>query len=401
MCHRAGIKRNSLLSTELSDVSDRFDLKMLDLGQNYLGKEGVRAVLAVACANQLIEHIGLSGQGVDDACLSEIIKVLRDHPRITSVDLSMNPGITNASATGIFSLLKDNTMLCEMNVEGCSIAAAFKRKMKQFTDRNTGLEPLFFRGNYLQLKVLFMQLDSDRSGYLTMSELLTNIEIPKVANTLLARLQQFSDQREAVTINDFLDFVYPHYKSEAEIKKYSREDDTNEVHTARNHLTLFNCLTKNRLVAEHYKKIRVFDRTMADSEVARMVDRAMEVESTLHADGVPQQGGRLVISYHALKKGLEAVWKAPQLSIDDIRKDFRLPPTIVKQICLLFAVKNEVTIAEVLSQNLETTLTKLQLRVLLPIVQRFGLPIQDALMSLQETVTLLEEYYDSIVYEKV
>eukprot|EP00754_Rhynchopus_humris_P044112 Rhum_TRINITY_DN3819_c0_g1::Rhum_TRINITY_DN3819_c0_g1_i1::g.12146::m.12146 len=400
MCHRVGIKRNSQLCDELADVTNRFDLKTLELKNNYLGCEGVRALLAVVAANEGLEHLGLSDQGVDDACLSDLVRVLREHPRLTSVDLSHNMAITNVSSSELISVLKDNTMLCKMDVAGCRIAASHCRKLQELARYNMELEPVFFRGDYLRMKALFMQLDSDMSGRITLSELLTNIEIPNVAATLLARLQHFSEQKDTVTINEFLDFVYPHYKSVASIKKYSKEDDVQDVNTARNHLTFFNCLQRKMLVADHYKLLRIRDRILTEAEVGRVVDRAIELESALHVDGVPQRGRRMLISYSVLKTALSEVWQPVLLTLDQIRKEFRLSPTLIKQICSVFASGDEVGISEILGMSLETPLVKLQLRILVPIVQKYGLPTSCMPITLQETVTLLEEYYDTLCYDK-
>ncbi|KAJ9436171.1 hypothetical protein DIPPA_26828 [Diplonema papillatum] len=414
-CAQRGIKRNSEISQMLPAETDQYDLKELDCRGNYLGPEGVRSLFDVIQANRSLEHVGFQNQGITDGCLHGLLDIIRLHPRLTSVDLSDNVFITNLSAVPLLTVVKENTMLCNVTVDGSRLGHAVQRKIKRETTHNSSLEAEFFKGDYVKLKKLFVRLDTDLSGTITLPELLSNIDIPRIANALVERFSLMDGTEgkrdNEVTVDEFLYYVYPHYKTIRRIQQYAQEDDVQEQTATANHKALTLALAKKRVMVEGSVG-RVSDRLLAEEEIDRVVETALQHE-TVSDDAGRQVNGRLVISRQSIKHGLRSVWTPPELSLDEKRRDFRLSATFVKMLVKLFtqhatshspsagttsAVDPTPTVPleTLLASNMSTPLFKLKLKLLLPILQRQGLPL-DLRVSLQEAVCLLEEYFD-VVY---
>eukprot|EP01063_Lacrimia_lanifica_P013731 TRINITY_DN20348_c0_g1_i1.p1 TRINITY_DN20348_c0_g1~~TRINITY_DN20348_c0_g1_i1.p1 ORF type:complete len:437 (+),score=196.55 TRINITY_DN20348_c0_g1_i1:73-1383(+) len=407
-CAELGIRRNSAMNDALGTEPDRFDMKSLDVRANMLGADGVRSLFKVIAANKDLEHLGLSGQGLDDRVFLDLIEIIRSHPSLSSVDVGENPYITNAACTALLSALRDNQMLCAFEVAGCSIAKGYQRRIHQLAAANDRLEIKFFDGDYLQLKKIYMQLDNGNdNGCITMTDLINSIEIPKVILKLTAKWQALVDggtrvMNENIPINTFLDFAYPSYKSGTDILNRVKQDDLESKVCIDNQFLIQAGLDERKRQCKglHLIRIRHVELT------AELVDAILGLALEEAPGPAPEQqmllsaSAILNLPFTYLKKAVQVVVPAPLESIRETRMRFRLAPEIVHQILSHYHTRDEMPVGELLEQRFETSHQALALKVLAPTLQAYGLPVQDMPMTMQEVVCFFEEYYDKIIYQK-
>eukprot|EP01065_Artemidia_motanka_P027296 TRINITY_DN32519_c0_g1_i1.p1 TRINITY_DN32519_c0_g1~~TRINITY_DN32519_c0_g1_i1.p1 ORF type:complete len:478 (+),score=190.15 TRINITY_DN32519_c0_g1_i1:62-1435(+) len=427
-CSTMAIRRNCELTESLSERQDAFGVRDLELGSNYLGAEGVRALFHLIQANKALVHVGLRGQGVTDQCASDLISILRSHPRVSSVDFRDNPNITHASSAQLLSLVRENKMVTALQLTGTRVPQAVRRMVERLAEANNSIETEFFKGDYMRMKRMFLQLDSDGSGRITTTELLANIDIPQVANTLMQKFESMDggaptgSRDNQITVNEFLYFTHPSYKTEQEIRDWSLQKDEQEDNIRKNHELIREALAKFRLVADNYRKLRIPDRILNEIEVNRLIDFAVQAESAANEDGAPQRGGKIVLSLLSLKKGLLALRRSvvdPELLGGGPRvKRFKMSPTLLRAVLRPFDERRrgaddrkgpgaqavEIDLAELLAHEnekqrvLQTSSVRLHLKNLAKLFEKAGIPTNGTPMTLQEWVTCLEEYYEVIKY---
>eukprot|EP00756_Hemistasia_phaeocysticola_P065273 Hpha_TRINITY_DN8440_c0_g1::TRINITY_DN8440_c0_g1_i1::g.34607::m.34607 len=424
-CSTMGIRRNGDLTESFSERPDAFELRKLDLSTNYLGAEGVRALFHLIQANRALVHVGLQCQGVDDACLAELVGLLRQHPRVTSVDLSQNADITHASSPHLLSLVNDNKMISELHLEGTGVPSAVQRHLVRKATDNFNIECAFFKGDYCRMKRLFLQLDSDGSGRITTAELLANIDIPQVANTLLNRFDTMDwpdadkPRDRQISINEFLFFTHPGFKTRKDIEDHMQRRDEQEDNVKKNLELIREALTKCRLTAPDYRRLKISDRILTDFEVNRLVDFAMQAESAANEDGAAVRGGKIVISFMSLKKAIMQLRKSTG-NVKDANSahGFKMSPTLIRLAQRGFDEKarlldpskrqggsgeTEVEAETLLSLDekkgtmLQTNCVRLHLKTLKSVFSGAGVPLTSP-MTLEEWITCLDEYYDVIKY---
>jgi len=425
-CSTMGIRRNGELTESFSERQDAFELRRLDLRNNYLGAEGIRALFHLVQANKALVSVGFHSQGIDDACLTELVGLLRQHPRVTTVDLSHNPDITHASSPALLSLVNDNKMISELCLEGTSIPSAVQRHLTMKADENCNIERDFFKGDYCRMKRLFLQLDSDGSGRITQQELIANIDIPQVANTLLDKFETMDwpqgekPRDHQISINEFLFFTHPGYKTRADIETHRARQDKQEDNVKTNVELIREALSHHNLTAPDHKRLKIADRLLTDFEVNRLVDFAVQAEAAANEDGAPVRGGKLVISLGSLKRALMQL----RNSVADFKTaghasshGFNMSPALIRIAERGFTDKArssgsdkrksggeiEVEAGELLSLDkakstmLQTNSVRLHLKTLRSIFVGAGLPLTSP-MTLEEWITCLEEYYGVIKY---
>ena len=410
-CSTLGIRRNSALAERLSDTIDCFDMRKLDLSNNYLG-DGIKALMNVLQANRNLEELNCSQQGFSGEVLSELLEVVRAHPRLTSLNLSQNDQVNNHSAAQILDIAKRNTLLYEINVSGGRMAKSYQRKIQEYTSRNHELEKSFFKGDYLRMKKLFSTVDTDCSGYITPKELLNNIDVQQVVITLSSFMEMDGEggvTDHVISVNEFLNHVYPHYKSIQSIAAYSRKEDVAEIYINKNYSLITSILRKKRIYTEHLHMLRVYDCELTTDQLERFVEEALTVESTTRSDAGEIVDGKLYVSYPSLKAGLRKVWSPTPPPVGEELKHYKMSPTLVRHIMHYFDKNGtksrtgsnpRVKATKLFDVSFETALIKLHLKLVIPFVQKHAIDINTMELTLQETIVLIEEFYDILVFDK-
>eukprot|EP01060_Flectonema_neradi_P022690 TRINITY_DN30921_c0_g1_i1.p1 TRINITY_DN30921_c0_g1~~TRINITY_DN30921_c0_g1_i1.p1 ORF type:complete len:457 (+),score=74.93 TRINITY_DN30921_c0_g1_i1:49-1371(+) len=408
-CSNMGIKRNSALADELNSETDCFDMRKLDLSGNYLGGCGIKALVDVVQANKCLEEINYSQQGINAEVLGDLLEVVRSHPRITSLDLSHNKEIGNHCAPLLLDIAKQNTLLYSIDVSGSRIAKPYQKKLEEYTARNKELETSFFKGDYLRMKKLFSTVDTDGSGHITPKELLNNIDIQQVVITLTSFLEMDGEdgvKDHAISINEFLNHVYPNYKSVQSIVAHSRKEDTAENNINKNYVTIAETLRKRRVHTPHVRMLRVHDCLLTPEQLNSFVDEALTIESTSGVVGEVVDG-RLSVSYPSLKAGLRKVWNPP--SSNEERAQFKMSPTLTRHIIHFFdkrGIKTQfnstprVRMTALMEGTFQTSLVKLHLKLMVPFIQKHSIDLDTMSLTLQETIAMIEEYYDLLAFDK-
>eukprot|EP01062_Namystynia_karyoxenos_P062381 TRINITY_DN55276_c0_g1_i1.p1 TRINITY_DN55276_c0_g1~~TRINITY_DN55276_c0_g1_i1.p1 ORF type:complete len:328 (+),score=134.06 TRINITY_DN55276_c0_g1_i1:91-984(+) len=112
----------------------------IDLSLNFVGRVGLRPVLAVArCAPEL-RHLSLGGNFLDNSAAAEVCAAVDGMPSLRALDLSCNP-ISQAAGKLLSCLLRNNANICSVNVEGTLISPALKAALQRKAAANCLLSP--------------------------------------------------------------------------------------------------------------------------------------------------------------------------------------------------------------------------------------------------------------------
>jgi hypothetical protein len=135
----------------IEKVEQAKELKLLDLSQNKLNERSV-ALLARSISRQnQISRLILSSCSLDNVCMKELAMGLRGYVPLTNLDVSKNKHISDRGAMQIKDLLKGNSKITKLNVNGCSFSedsldaleAALRYNnsfLKTFVSVSTGLQ---------------------------------------------------------------------------------------------------------------------------------------------------------------------------------------------------------------------------------------------------------------------
>lgn len=124
----------SLTEDGLSFLCDNIEktpsLTQLDLSGNELGRQGI-AFLADSLKSPKNEHqhitkLALSSCALDEYCINELVKGLKQNSTLASIDLSQND-FGDPGARHLQGLLKRNNAIKELRVDGCGISSKRKK----------------------------------------------------------------------------------------------------------------------------------------------------------------------------------------------------------------------------------------------------------------------------------
>eukprot|EP01012_Entosiphon_sulcatum_P023562 TRINITY_DN2863_c0_g1_i3.p1 TRINITY_DN2863_c0_g1~~TRINITY_DN2863_c0_g1_i3.p1 ORF type:complete len:218 (-),score=43.99 TRINITY_DN2863_c0_g1_i3:79-732(-) len=130
-CKELGIKTNSALVQQLQAP----ELTTLDLNSNYLGTKGLQAALAALSESTTVHTVKLRDNQIDNNGVTIICDLLKNHPSVTSVDLSNNP-ISQLAARHLLALIQTNHLIIDMKLDGTFVKPTFMTKIDAQLGRN-------------------------------------------------------------------------------------------------------------------------------------------------------------------------------------------------------------------------------------------------------------------------
>ncbi|CUF59935.1 Hypothetical protein, putative [Bodo saltans] len=178
----------------------------------FVGERGVQAFLPVLKVNQLLTLISFPGQGVSDDVVTQLVPLLKQHERLHVLDVRRNPEITDASADILAQLIKLNTAITQVRLEGTSLSPMVQRTLNKFATHNRNSSTIFLTGDYVAFKMLFELLDIDRSGAVSLLDIInrtSNHEVFDAVERRFGVMDLTGDSK--LQIDEFLNFLHPNF----------------------------------------------------------------------------------------------------------------------------------------------------------------------------------------------
>eukprot|EP00754_Rhynchopus_humris_P000674 Rhum_TRINITY_DN10417_c0_g1::Rhum_TRINITY_DN10417_c0_g1_i1::g.38350::m.38350 len=137
-CKAVGCRINSAVVNTLSQALVRKPLVSIVLRENYVGCRGVLPIVDLLEANQTVETVDLSHNGLDNASLASLCRVASTHKGLTCLDVSHNE-FTQAAARHVVSLLETNTRLLSLAADGNGFYTSSLQRFAVAVDRNRAM----------------------------------------------------------------------------------------------------------------------------------------------------------------------------------------------------------------------------------------------------------------------
>eukprot|EP01006_Ploeotia_vitrea_P051445 TRINITY_DN67561_c6_g1_i2.p1 TRINITY_DN67561_c6_g1~~TRINITY_DN67561_c6_g1_i2.p1 ORF type:complete len:480 (+),score=22.19 TRINITY_DN67561_c6_g1_i2:42-1481(+) len=411
-CAFLGFKKgNSELLGLFDTRKDNLFLKEIRIEDNYIGDRGTQALLPVIQANKVLRSIVLPQQSLTDETIDKLLLVIREHPRITELDISGNTEVTTKSGHGIIRLVSDNKMLSKVNCRNTSIGTNIIKKIEQLAKQNGDNDTNFFQSNYFRFRKVFQTLDTNKHGRVSTNDILQNIEIPQVADHLMEKFASMqtgvlsSTDEVSLNVNEFLYFTYPDFISHYEIVEQASKEESEEETIVKNWENMQIALGYLHLLCPDYKAICIRDQLLSDQQWKTACDLAFKLQTTANPGEYNIQTDsatcRHVVTALSLKEGLRAVYTFPRRPKPKGTQQWKMAPNLLKKVTALwrdgddYKVERKVSIKDLLPNQVETNLVRLEPSLLTPKFPQHDLP-EDLEIGLEEWVNLLEEYYDEI-----
>eukprot|EP00996_Jenningsia_fusiforme_P000099 NODE_1062_length_1730_cov_27.175491_g938_i0.p1 GENE.NODE_1062_length_1730_cov_27.175491_g938_i0~~NODE_1062_length_1730_cov_27.175491_g938_i0.p1 ORF type:complete len:405 (-),score=50.09 NODE_1062_length_1730_cov_27.175491_g938_i0:266-1480(-) len=135
-CKRFRCKANSYLLKTLSETASSFDtLQSLDLSLNFVGRVGLRPVLAIIRLAPGLKWLSLADNWLNNESARELVDALYDHRGVSHLDLSRNP-ISHSAGKMLSDYASHNPAISTILLEGTLVNPALIRIISQKTARN-------------------------------------------------------------------------------------------------------------------------------------------------------------------------------------------------------------------------------------------------------------------------
>ena len=121
------------------------NLVELDLSRNYLDQQNVRLLTkSLTMSKNSIKTLALSRCGLTYPCAKELYTGLRDHPSLTSLNISHNPRLTDKSAIFLKDLIKYNRSITNLQVQNCNLSTYSVNSIDSGLRYNNSILKTFF-----------------------------------------------------------------------------------------------------------------------------------------------------------------------------------------------------------------------------------------------------------------
>jgi hypothetical protein len=105
----------------LNNIKRSKELILLDLSRNKMDDSIISSLTKTLTLQESISTLVLSSCGLDDKCIKELAKGLRKHSPLSSLDVSNNNQISGKGVIYFKDLMKFNTSITELKVNGCGL----------------------------------------------------------------------------------------------------------------------------------------------------------------------------------------------------------------------------------------------------------------------------------------
>jgi hypothetical protein len=346
-CRENDVRPNTAVWALLPEAADYFDMQDFDFSRNYLGPTGVHCLLDVIRANKLLLRLSFAGQGADDTTVHAVVAAVRNHERLGVIDLSHNPDITTEVADELFKLMRENKMIVSINVRGTTMGVATQRALDRIGHDNSLLEANFFKGDFVRLKRTFCELDTEGSGRITVSALLTQIEIPQVATALEKRFSSVDEGGIVdghLDMSEFLRFTYPGYSKIGVLLQHLKREDHDDATIVANWKTVVTALRRGRMEFPGLHLVRIHHREISLEEAVAFLRLTLEEMWRESEESETSSEGKIILRPTAISKAMRITFGAEFAAIAEQRAkewgSIRITPTYTRLLAGAFARAN-------------------------------------------------------------
>jgi hypothetical protein len=263
-----------------NDIGDFTAYTMQIPESEYVGERGVQALLPVLKVNQLITLISFPGQGITDDVIDALCPLLKQHERLHVLDLRKNPEITDASGDTLARLIKLNTAITMVRLEGTSLSSMVQRTLASFAAANKNASTIFLTGDYVAFKMLFELLDLDRSGAVSLFDIInrtSNHEVFDAVERRFGVMDLTGDSK--LQIDEFLNFLHPNFfpMKERMLAFLKIPDDSEKVAIA-NWKMMKEAARRALVACPSFHLARVFHKELTIDEATLLVREAVVYE---------------------------------------------------------------------------------------------------------------------------
>jgi hypothetical protein len=269
---------NEIVYRALSEDIGDFTAYRLEVPvTQYVGARGIRAMLTAIKVNQVITALSLPGQGVDDDLITDLCPLLQEHERLHVIDLRSNPGITDASCIVLAKLIKSNTAITDVLLEGTSLCPMVQRTLCKFANSNKNNITIFLDGDYTVFKMLFERLDLDRSGAVSMLDILSRTADHDVFDAVERRFKVMDLSGDAkLQIDEFLNFLHPNFfPMKARLVEFLKAPDDSEANVVANWTTIVEAARRSLIRCPSFHLARVSHKQLSLEEATLLMREAV------------------------------------------------------------------------------------------------------------------------------
>eukprot|EP01060_Flectonema_neradi_P002245 TRINITY_DN11366_c0_g2_i1.p1 TRINITY_DN11366_c0_g2~~TRINITY_DN11366_c0_g2_i1.p1 ORF type:complete len:480 (+),score=66.47 TRINITY_DN11366_c0_g2_i1:83-1441(+) len=132
-CKALCMKPNSDIIRMFNEATTQ--ITIFDLSRNYVGPKGIMSLLPILQENSQIEKLIFGNNGLNNAVMEELCRVLKKHKGVKSVVLSENP-ISHMAGRHLLSAIQFNTNIVDIELEGTNLLDSTIKKIEAQLARN-------------------------------------------------------------------------------------------------------------------------------------------------------------------------------------------------------------------------------------------------------------------------
>eukprot|EP00760_Papus_ankaliazontas_P032805 PhM_4_TR5974/c0_g1_i2/m.37914 len=404
-CSELKCKPNSALLKNLSTDINDFTRTSIECGKdNYLGATGVRALLPLIQANLSLECLDLSGAGVNDAALAELVEVLTDHPRVDTLVFDNNPDMSTRSGKLLVKLLRVNAHILSISASGTHVGVNVNNVLRSRAAKNAQVVEKFFRADWCYMRSLFLTCDSDGSGKISVDDIKVNAPHPRLRDHV-ARCAYFSHRRSSTSAVDidvtlFLQSLYPNFLPLTSIEPFclgtgtgtggsGSDDDTSSSSSTqhydvmkRNWVTLVKLFPSVTNVTD-LRRFRIMMRVLNEDVLRQHESYKAETTDIVEIWRFLRSLGVLDSQIENNKTGTTATTTS----------NWVLPQPMASEVFKLFNGRRSMALSEFLETTPSTAYEVLKMKRLVRQLTLCSIPTSETTLTVEEAVNLCNEQY--------
>ena len=181
-CNNLNIKHNELIMSQLPKCPGVGRVRELNVGCTYIGDKGLQALFPVLEASPELARLKLSDNGLKNDSVLRLLKHLRKHGGVISLDLASNKYLSGDVGAQCLALAKSQNQLLQVSLARTGVSKAIQNSLEGVLRENRKRSGENNRRRFEQrvridkrklfeAKEIFDSLDKDRSGTVSVSEL--------------------------------------------------------------------------------------------------------------------------------------------------------------------------------------------------------------------------------------
>jgi hypothetical protein len=451
-CREHNVRPQNALCELLSNIPDDFGKSQaISCPHILFGVRGCLALIPVIQSAHALRRLDLRGCGLTDEFIHPMVEALQDHPNIRSIDLSDNLYITVYSGKFIVKMVEQNQNIIQCRLDNTHIGANVAKVIDSRCQSNKMTVKTYFADEYFRMKNTFTVVDADGSGWVHIKNIIGSVTTPMVQERLLERIAIKRPKKRAdhcINVNTFMELVYINYKSVVEIYDRAQDQEDTAAETIKkNWAKVLKALHEENLTCSNLSAWRIRNFSLSDDDAKELVQKAshnpapedprgrdvsagalLRVARERFPNPPPEpkgyyflkeraddyvspvlRSGSRIVSVNDLASGTQTP-SASQYGADDrgehaLEDDdpphtWKLSGPMVKSIVELFGDKMDVVADQLLEWKPQGELEYLRVVGACSDFARHSLPTDVTVLTLQEVVNMLDEYYDVLRVDK-